>query len=42
LVDKRGGSWNDIPQNLRAAVRLRNTTVSREIDIGFRLARTIP
>jgi formylglycine-generating enzyme required for sulfatase activity len=37
----RGGSWNDDPQDLRAAIRSRNTTVFRFGLIGFRLARTL-
>jgi formylglycine-generating enzyme required for sulfatase activity len=37
----RGGSWNDGPQGLRSAVRLRYSEGSRHNDIGFRLARTL-
>ena len=37
----RGGSWNDIPQDLRAADRNRNSTDGRGDDVGFRLARTL-
>lgn len=38
----RGGSWNNNPQNLRAANRNRNTTDNRNNNIGFRVARTAP
>ena len=37
----RGGSWSDIPRNLRAAFRNRYTTDDRDNSIGFRLARTL-
>jgi formylglycine-generating enzyme required for sulfatase activity len=37
----RGGSWVDIPQFLRAAVRNGNVTGGRGYVIGFRLARTL-
>jgi formylglycine-generating enzyme required for sulfatase activity len=37
----RGGSWDDGPRYLRAANRIRNTTVDRNDFIGFRLARTL-
>ena len=37
----RGGSWVDLPQFLRAAVRFRNTSGVRYNDLGFRLARTL-
>jgi formylglycine-generating enzyme required for sulfatase activity len=37
----RGGSWVDVPQILRAALRLGNTSDGRVIIIGFRLARTL-
>jgi formylglycine-generating enzyme required for sulfatase activity len=37
----RGGSWNFIPQLLRAAYRGRGSTGSRDGRIGFRLARTL-
>jgi len=37
----RGGSWNDDPQYLRAASRLRNSTDFRSDSLGFRLARTL-
>jgi len=37
----RGGSWSDIPWNLRAANRFSLTSSARTLNIGFRLARTI-
>ena len=37
----RGGSWDDVPQNLRSANRVRNTTGVRSDYIGFRVARTL-
>jgi formylglycine-generating enzyme required for sulfatase activity len=37
----RGGSWVNIPQNRRAAVRFRFTADYRLLDLGFRLARTL-
>jgi formylglycine-generating enzyme required for sulfatase activity len=37
----RGGSWDGLPQNLRAALRLRYSAVYRDGLIGFRLARTL-
>ncbi|WP_210160481.1 SUMF1/EgtB/PvdO family nonheme iron enzyme [Rhodomicrobium vannielii] len=37
----RGGSWNNNPQNLRAAYRNRNTTDNRNNNNGFRLASTL-
>jgi hypothetical protein len=36
----RGGSWNNNPQNLRAARRNRNNTENRNNNIGFRVAST--
>ena len=36
----RGGSWNNNPQNLRAANRNRNTTANRNNNNGFRVAST--
>ena len=36
----RGGSWNNNPQNTRAANRNRNNTANRNNNNGFRLART--
>jgi len=37
----RGGSWLDLPRNLRSANRVRNTTGSRLSYYGFRVARTL-
>jgi formylglycine-generating enzyme required for sulfatase activity len=37
----RGGSWNDNPAYLRSAIRSWGTPVSRDIDGGFRLARSL-
>ena len=37
----RGGSWNNQPENLRAANRNRNTTGKRNNNNGFRVARTL-
>ncbi len=37
----RGGSWNNNPQNLRAANRIRNTTGNRNNNIGFRAGSTL-
>jgi RNA-directed DNA polymerase len=37
----RGGSWNNNPQNLRAANRNRNTTDNRNNNLGFRVASTL-
>lgn len=37
----RGGSWNNYPQNLRSANRIRYQPVNRYIFIGFRVARTL-
>jgi formylglycine-generating enzyme required for sulfatase activity len=37
----RGGSWNDDPEFLRAAIRDVGSTVDRVGGIGFRLARTL-
>jgi formylglycine-generating enzyme required for sulfatase activity len=37
----RGGSWYYLPQLLRAAYRIRNTTDYRDSTLGFRLARTL-
>ena len=36
----RGGSWNNNPQNLRAARRNRNNTKNRNNNVGFRVAST--
>jgi outer membrane protein assembly factor BamD (BamD/ComL family) len=38
----RGGSWNNKPQNDRAAIRIRNVPTYRNYNNGFRLARTLP
>jgi retron-type reverse transcriptase len=38
----RGGSWNNKPENLRAATRNRNDAANRNNNIGFRLASTSP
>lgn len=38
----RGGSWLNIPQIARAAIRLRNDTTYRSFNLGFRLARMLP
>ena len=35
----RGGSWNDVPANLRSANRLRDTRTDRDYNRGFRLAQ---
>jgi len=37
----RGGSWVDDPRRLRSAIRGRSTPDTRNIIIGFRLARTL-
>jgi hypothetical protein len=37
----RGGSWNNNPQNLRAANRNRNTPDNRNNNNGFRVGRTL-
>jgi formylglycine-generating enzyme required for sulfatase activity len=37
----RGGSWDDIPEDLRSANRDRNTTDGRNSDLGFRVGRTL-
>ncbi|MBV8399955.1 MAG: SUMF1/EgtB/PvdO family nonheme iron enzyme, partial [Acetobacteraceae bacterium] len=37
----RGGSWNNNPQNLRAANRNRNTPDNRNNNSGFRLGSTL-
>ena len=38
----RGGSWNNNPNNLRAANRNRNSPDNRNNNNGFRLARSLP
>jgi formylglycine-generating enzyme required for sulfatase activity len=37
----RGGSWNDVPQGLRAAIRIGIPTVDRNSGLGLRVGRTI-
>ena len=37
----RGGSWYDIPRNLRSAVRIRSNAGDRNGSSGFRVARTL-
>lgn len=37
----RGGAWDNNPQNLRSAFRYGNSTDSRDIYDGFRIARTL-
>ena len=37
----RGGSWGSDPRNVRSAIRDRDTTDSRNVALGFRLARTL-
>ena len=37
----RGGSWSGFPGILRSAIRSRNTTDYRNLDYGFRVARTL-
>jgi formylglycine-generating enzyme required for sulfatase activity len=37
----RGGSWDDYPQLLRSAIRVRDLPVDRDDFLGFRLARTL-
>ncbi|HEY5064039.1 MAG TPA: reverse transcriptase domain-containing protein [Xanthobacteraceae bacterium] len=37
----RGRSWNNTPDNLRSANRNRNTTDTRNNNIGFRVGRTL-
>jgi formylglycine-generating enzyme required for sulfatase activity len=38
----RGGSWDNVPQYVRAACRDRGDTAFRFDSVGFRLARTLP
>ena len=38
----RGGSWNDSPRNVRAAMRYINKPALRFSSFGFRLARDLP
>ena len=38
----RGGSWFDLPRDLRSAARLRDTSGNRHFNyLGFRVARTL-
>jgi formylglycine-generating enzyme required for sulfatase activity len=37
----RGGSWNDVPRNIRAAVRDGDSTGERDEEVGFRVGRTL-
>ncbi len=37
----RGGSWNDIPQDLRSAFRGGDGTGNTDINLGFRVARAL-
>jgi formylglycine-generating enzyme len=37
----RGGGWYGIAGNCRAAYRSRDSASSRDLDLGFRLARAI-
>jgi formylglycine-generating enzyme required for sulfatase activity len=37
----RGGSWYYLPSDLRSARRRENSTIYREYDVGFRVARTL-
>ena len=37
----RGGSWNNDPEDLRSAYRVRFTTVVRDNVLGFRVGRTL-
>ncbi len=38
----RGGSWDYVPRDVRAAIRDWDTTGNRNSGIGFRIARTLP
>ncbi|MBF0372592.1 MAG: formylglycine-generating enzyme family protein [Alphaproteobacteria bacterium] len=38
----RGGSWSNLPRDLRSATRSRYGAGNRSGDLGFRLARTLP
>lgn len=38
----RGGSWNNSPSNLRAAIRYKSEAALRFSSFGFRLARKLP
>ncbi len=37
----RGGSWFNVPRNLRSAKRIRSGTGYRDVSVGFRIARTL-
>jgi formylglycine-generating enzyme required for sulfatase activity len=37
----RGGSWNNDPRDLRSANRIRNRPGYRDLNVGFRVARTL-
>ena len=37
----RGGSWFSFPRNLRSAIRFRYSSANRDLDYGFRVARTL-
>lgn len=37
----RGGSWGNVPQFLRSAIRGRSRPGFRDVDVGFRVARTL-
>jgi formylglycine-generating enzyme required for sulfatase activity len=37
----RGGSWIDLPRNLRSAIRNWDTSGYRDVDLGFRVGRTL-
>lgn len=38
----RGGSWVRNPGGLRSAIRIKNLSGSRNNDLGFRVARSLP
>ena len=38
----RGGSWNNVPVDLRVSFRIWDYAVNRNNSIGFRLAQDIP
>ena len=38
---ERGGSWSYDPNDIRSALRDRDTTVFRSINVGFRVGRTL-
>ena len=41
LTVVRGGSWNNNPDNVRSAIRNRNTRDNQNNNLGFRVARTL-